>query len=138
MNIFETASRLKLRFPTPVGQISSEDLWTLPLSSTVVNKPNLNDIAKELYAQLKATEETVDFVGTAPKKTDDSRLRLETAFEVVKHVIASVKAAAELKANEAAKAQARQRLLELKAKRAEEKLDTLSDAEIDAQLAALA
>jgi hypothetical protein len=34
MNIFEQATRAKIRFSTPVGMLSVEDLWDLPLTST--------------------------------------------------------------------------------------------------------
>ena len=47
MDIFEQASRLKLRFPSPLGTLSTEDLWHLPLTSTT-GKANLNDIGKAL------------------------------------------------------------------------------------------
>jgi len=81
--MFEIASRLKLRFESPKGQITAEDLWDLPLSSTVAAKPNLDDIAKGLHRQLKATNEEVSFVTPAAKPSDD----LQTKFDIVKHII---------------------------------------------------
>ena len=50
VNIFEQASRNKLRFDTNIkGVISTEDLWDLPLTSDT-GRVNLDDIAKALYA----------------------------------------------------------------------------------------
>ena len=35
--MFTKASRLKLRFQSPAGLLSSEDLWDLPLTSNSVS-----------------------------------------------------------------------------------------------------
>ena len=78
--IFEQASRAKLRFDTPKGLLSAEDLWDLPLSS--VSKANLDDIARGLFKQLQGTA-NVSFVNKEQKA--DATVQL--AFDVVKHVI---------------------------------------------------
>ena len=52
MNIFEMATRKKIRFNSPQGDLSTEDLWDLPLSSKVNGKANLDDIAKDLHRLL--------------------------------------------------------------------------------------
>lgn len=79
--MFDKAARLKFRFNTPKGLITAEDLWDLPLTSSMSN-PNLDDIAVSLSKQLKATDET-SFVNTT--KTVDSTL--QTKFDIVKHII---------------------------------------------------
>lgn len=79
--MFEKASRLKLRFDTPKGQLSAEDLWDLPLTSNT-GKANLDDIAKDLFRKLK-DEGEVSFV--QPAKTGDKTVQLQ--FDIVKHVI---------------------------------------------------
>lgn len=84
MELFERASRWKLRFPTPVGQLVVEDLWELPLTSNKDRVANLNDLAKALNRALKAVDEE-DFVN--PGLVETNR-QLETAFEIVKHIIA--------------------------------------------------
>ena len=60
MNIFEQATRAKIRFSTPVGMLSVEDLWDLPLTSARA-RANLDDVARLLDAELKSTS-SVSFV----------------------------------------------------------------------------
>ena len=79
-NIFETATRLKVRFASPVGRLTVEDLWTLPLTSTT-GKANLNDVARTISKELK-TQDEEDFVGTT---TTDPTETLK--LDIVKHII---------------------------------------------------
>ena len=74
--MFEQASRLKLRFTTARGSLSVEDLWDLPLTSTT-GKPNLDDIAKSLNRELRATSEETSFVepNATPRKTSRAAAR---------------------------------------------------------------
>ena len=80
MNMFETASRLALRFNTTVGQITVEDLWQLPLTSA--SKVCLNGIAKGLAKELRESNED-NFVGDKTPTTTT----LELKFDIVKHII---------------------------------------------------
>ena len=57
-DLFERATRQKLRFETTSGNISVEDVWSLPLSS---GKLNLNDLAKALNKEIKTFDEE-DFI----------------------------------------------------------------------------
>lgn len=82
MSIFEKASRQKIRFATDKGQLTTEDLWDLPLTSQT-GKANLDDIAKGLFRTLKETAE-VSFV--TPVSTDENSLT-KLKFDIVKHVI---------------------------------------------------
>lgn len=84
MNIFEFASRAKLRFNSPKGQLTVEDLWDLPLTSAT-GKANLDTIAQELHRELKQSSETVSFV--RPASTTDSVQQLQMQFDVVKYII---------------------------------------------------
>lgn len=79
--MFQKASREKLRFDTGKGQLSVEDLWDLPLTSTT-GRPNLDSIAQELNKQLK-TSDTVSFVNPSKKTNNTVQLK----FDIVKHVI---------------------------------------------------
>jgi hypothetical protein len=79
--MFEKAARLKLRFETPVGLISVEELWDLPLTSKT-GKSNLDTIARDLNRKLKDTADE-SFVDK-PTQTDSV---LQLKFEIVKHVI---------------------------------------------------
>jgi hypothetical protein len=80
-NIFEQASRLRIRFESAKGLLTVEDLWALPLTSDK-GKVHLDDIARGLNKAIQAANET-SFVEptTAPNE------KLTVAFEVVKHVI---------------------------------------------------
>lgn len=82
MSIFEKASRQKIRFATDKGQLTTEDLWDLPLTSQT-GKANLDDIAKGLFRVLKETAE-VSFV--TPVTSDENSLT-KLKFDIVKHVI---------------------------------------------------
>lgn len=79
--LFEAASRQKLRFDSKVGQLTTEDLWDLPL--TDATKANLNDIAVALHNRLKDTQ--VSFVSTTPNAVNAAA---QLKLDIVKHVIA--------------------------------------------------
>lgn len=75
INLFEIASKQKLRFTTVKGLLSTEDLWDLPLTT-------LNDLAKSLSKQVKeAGEESFIEVKSSANE------KLDNMFEIVKHII---------------------------------------------------
>jgi excisionase family DNA binding protein len=74
--LFEKAARLKLRFASPQGNLSAEDLWDLPLTSVRLNAANLNNIAKAISRQLKAESEE-DFVNPKSAANDGLQLALD-------------------------------------------------------------
>ena len=78
--IFEQAARLKLRFSTSQGQLSTEDLWDLPLTHT--KQPHLDSIAITLAGKLNQATQ-LSFVD--PKSTANDLLKLK--FDIVKHII---------------------------------------------------
>lgn len=80
--MFENASRLKLRFTTSKGQVSTEDLWDMPLTS-LAPQTSLDDLAKMLYAKTKDGARK-SFV---TKKAAGATI-LDLQFDIVKHVIA--------------------------------------------------
>lgn len=95
---FEELLRKRVRFDSPRGQLTVEDLFDLPLTSPSGNKANLDDIAKGLYAKLPASGAVVSFVDDAPPAQSLDQKR----FDVVRYVIAVKKAenAKALKAKE--------------------------------------
>lgn len=122
MSIFEKAVRQKLRFVSSAGQLTVEDLWDLPLTST--SKANLDDIAKGLYRQLKTSGDEVSFVNTA-QKTDET---IQLKFDIVKHVIDTRVAENALAATERERKEKRQLLMGLiERKQAEELLSASKD-----------
>jgi hypothetical protein len=128
--MFEQATRLKLRFDSPKGLLTTEDLWDLPLTST--RGANLNDIAKGLNRELKAAADE-DFVNPVVKPDIVPQLK----FDVVKHVID-----VRLAENDAARLSAerrdkKDRLLELIARKQDESLAAKSVEELQAMVESL-
>jgi len=131
--IFEQATRLKLRFESPKGFLAVEDLWDLPLTTTIpANRACLNEVAKAINRQLKDSAEE-DFVN--PVTQADERLQLK--LNIVKHIIAvkQVEIAAAHAASE--KRQKKERLLELIARKQDEKMAGQSEEELQKMLAEL-
>ena len=81
MNLFKEALAQKLRFKTIRGNISIEELWDIPLTSK--NGFSLNDIAKDIYLELKQEVE-IDFVGGATSENSEGNLKLEIVKEIIK------------------------------------------------------
>jgi hypothetical protein len=63
VDIFEQATKVKLRFSSAKGQLTTEDLWDLPLTKGQVN---LDNIAIALDKKIKETSAT-SFVTKNPK-----------------------------------------------------------------------
>lgn len=126
--MFEAAVRQKLRFDSKVGQLSVEDLWDLPLTSTT--KVNLDQIAIALNAQLKSTEES--FV-TGSAKDATTQLR----FDIVRHVITVRMRENSEKVEAVQKRQKREQLDELIARKQTGALESLSVEQLEAMRNAL-
>lgn len=131
MSLFEKAARLKLRFDTPKGALSAEDLWDLPLTSSQ-NRANLNDLAVGLYRKLQDSA-PISFVDAAIKTDEVTQLR----FDLVKHVIDVRVAENAVRAQEHEKARKRGRIMELIANKEEEQLAGKSTDELRELLAGL-
>lgn len=125
--MFEKATRMKLRFHTDVGNIDVEDMWDVPLKDTV---PSLDSIARRINRDLKQHEEE-SFVDTKKDEIDEV---LELRMEIVKHII-SVK----LEEREAAKQAAdnrlrKQRILAIMADKQDKELQGKSMDELESLL----
>lgn len=131
MNLFETAARKKLRFPSLKGELSVEQLWDLPLSSRM--GLDLDNIAKAVNKELKATEED-SFVKTS---SDPLRGELQVKLDILKHIISAKQADAEQATRRQVNAQERQKLQELLARKNDQALEALSPEELQAKLDAL-
>ena len=131
INLFEYASRYKLRFPSSKGALSVEQLWDAPLRSR--DDFNLDAIAREASRALKAlTEES--FVDKGRTRVHE---KAEVTFEVVKHVI-QVKLEEEAEAEKRANARGeKERLLRIIAGKQEGRLSEMSEKELQEQIDAL-
>ena len=130
-NIFEKASRAKLRFPTPRGNLSVEQLWDLPLDKGEVNLYNL---AQELLTQVDdKPAEKLSFFSKAVTVDETAELR----FEVIKHIVTARVAEAEVNQNEAIKRSQKEELDALIAAKKAEAKQNLSLEELEAMRAKL-
>lgn len=132
MNIFERATRQKLRFSSIVGLLSVEDLWDLPLLAKA-DRPSLNEVAVEANAQLKAVGEE-SFVTVEP---NPQRGVAELRMEIIKHIIAEKQAWAAAAEKKVKNAETRRQLLEALASKQAGAIAALTEDEIKAKLAEL-
>lgn len=131
MSNFKKAAQYKLRFPSPRGELTVEQLWDLPLTSK--NGLDLDTVAKEVNAQLNmASEES--FVATAP---NPRKAQLTLKLEILKEVIADKIAENAEKAAAVTKRHERERLLEVLQGKKDAALSDLSIDELEKRIAAL-
>lgn len=122
--MFTKANRLKLRFNSPAGQISVEDLWDLPLISKT-SKPNLDDIAKDLFQQLRVTA-VASFVVKENKENETLQLK----FDIVKHIIDTRLAENDIALQAGIRKEKKQQLLAIIAQKENEELAGSSKEEL--------
>lgn len=132
MNIFEQASRLKLRFQNPRGgELTVENLWDLPLKSET--RPNLNRIAIEVSNEI-SKESTLDFVdGGESKVSKENSLKLE----ILKYIIETKKAENLEKQNKESVLSELRMLKEIRETRKLESIKNQSDEDLDKRIAEL-
>lgn len=131
INIFEYASRNKIRFTSPRGELSVEQLWDVPLRSK--DDFNLNTIAKAANKALKdATEES--FVETSRTAL---HVRLEASLDLVKHVIETKISDEDTSKKRADNKIEREKLLGILAEKQAGKLSALSESELKKRIEAL-
>lgn len=127
-NLFEVATRQKLRFQSGKGLLTVEDLWDLSLTGPV----SLDTVSKLANRDVKSSEEE-SFVTTSSATNTVAVAKLE----ILKHIIAVRKAEIAERQNAAEKAERKQRLLSLLAEQDEAKDKTLSREEILKELQTL-
>lgn len=77
--MFEKITRKKVRFESPRGLLSIEDVWDLPLRKGMLT---LDDMAKSLSKELRDNEES--FVSD---KKDEKIIIMKLKFKAIKHII---------------------------------------------------
>ena len=112
-NIFEYASRNKVRFPFK-GMISVEDLWDLSLT-------NLDSIYKTLNKQVKQSEEESLLSTKASVDTE-----LEVQIAIVKHIVSVKLAEKEAAEKTSAKKAQKQKIMSIIATKQDEALQNSS------------
>jgi len=127
-NLFEYATRNKLRFASAKGELNIEQLWEVPLRSNDLF--NLDAIARTANKAWKdATEES--FVET---KRTEKHVRLEAALDVVKFIIQYKMDAEEAAKKKADNKQRREQLIKALQEKQEGKLSALSERELLKQI----
>ena len=125
-NIFETATRKKLRFPSDRGDLSTEQLWDLTL-------PDLDAIARDVNKALKGvTEES--FLDTSPHP-DKPRFTLQ--LNILKHVIDVKQTEAQAMLDRAKRAEKRRKLTEALEVKDDQAIQKKSRAALEKELAEL-
>ena len=131
--IFETGTRLRLRFTTTKGDVSIEDLWDMPLTAVGVNnKFDLDNLALSLENELGTTA-TKSFV----KKTVNKNGIIQLKFDIVKYIIEVKLAEAEVAKNAKEKKAKKTKLLELLAQKRDDALGAMSEEDILKELESL-
>lgn len=130
--MFEQATRQKLRFESNKGLLTIEDLWDLPLQTTRSNGVSLDLIAIGLNRQIKDTAQT-SFVD----ETTSANTELQLKFDVVKHIIDVKKAENTEAAARRQKAEIKQRISEIIARKQDQALENKTVEELQEELAKL-
>ena len=132
MNIFERASRASLRFASVVGDLTTEQLWDLPLTAKG-DRPDLDKLARAVNGELKSIEEG-SFVNLKPdpRKTD-----LELRLDILKHVIQSKLDAKAVAEKAAENAERKRKLLSALASKEEAELVGMTKEQIEGEIAKL-
>ena len=129
--MYKTALQENYLYKSPRGMISTEDLFDLPLKSTNGNM-DLNTVAKSIAADIKADGEESFVSAAVVNPTNANKLA------IVKDIIHDKLVAQEAKKDAKAKAAKRAKLLEVLARKQDASLESKSEAEILAELEALA
>ena len=130
--MFEKASRLRLRFMSPKGMLSVEDLWDLPLTSTT-GKANLDDIARTLDSALKSNN-NVSFVVT---NSNNENAVVKLQFDIVLHIISTKIAENEAALKAKGNREKKQQLLEILERKQNAQVEAMSADEIRKMIEAL-
>jgi hypothetical protein len=123
--MFEKASRLKLRFPSSKGMLSTDDLWDLSVN-------DLNQVFKTLNAQKKSSEEESLLEAKSEK---DSILAL--GINIVKYIFQVRSSEEEARLASNAKAAQKQKLYSILASKQDEELQGKSVEELQEMIDAL-
>jgi len=121
MNIFERASRMKLRFDFK-GNSTVEDLWQLSVEEL-----------DGIYVELRKTQQEAAGESLLSKVNEADR-KLALQIEIVKHIVTSKLASAEAAKTRAENKMRRDRIAAILADKKDEKLKGMSEEELQAEL----
>jgi len=125
-DLFIQAARQKLRFASPKGMLTTEDLFDLPLKG-------LDSLALGFDRAIREAP-TKSFLEGESNKDDSLTKHLQLALDVVLYVIGVKQAEAKKAKDLSAKAEKRQRLLEILSKKENQALEGSSTEDIKKML----
>lgn len=108
---------MKLTFDTKQGCLWVQDLWDLPLTSTLANVANLDELAIGLDKALRDAG-TTSFVNKATRTNEILKLK----FDLVLHIIGVKQAEEEVAQVKQANADKKQQILEIISRKENEEL----------------
>lgn len=123
VNIFEYATREKLRFPFK-GEISVEDLWDLSLT-------NLDKVYKSLNAQAKQNNEA-SLISSSVKTAEESRI--DSKIEIVRYIFDVKDNEAKARRRAVEKAEKKQKIMSIIARKQDEALESMSAEDLQKML----
>ena len=129
--LFLKASREAYRYDSIKGALTTEQLWSLPLTSKTAF--DLDSVAVEVNRQLRSLAEE-SFVETG---TDPRRSELSTKLEILKAIIAIRKEENQARVDAEKRADLRRKIQEAIENKQQEQLSSSSLEDLQAQLAAL-
>ena len=134
MNIFEYASRNKLRFQGPKGPLTVEQLWDLPLTASRETELDLDSVAISVSTALRTLQNEESFVRpVAPT----GRVELEIRLEILRHIIAAKIADRDESKRTRENAQQKDLLLSILAEKENEGLRKMSPEDLRKKIAEL-
>jgi hypothetical protein len=128
--MYKKALKLNLRFESPKGNLTIEDLWDLPLTST--KSASLNGVAQAISRQIKA-DDVENFVEV--QSSTDAILNLK--LDIVKDIISDKLDEREKAKNASANKAERDKIMSLIARKQETELEGKSVEELEALLGKL-
>lgn len=130
-NIYKQASQQKLRFESKRGLLTTEDLFTLPISKGEISLRNLAIAVKKLT---KSDTEIPDFLSDEASAQTKEQQLLQLQFDILKDVIETRKEENQQSTEAYKRDQERAAIRELIAKKKQQNLEDLSIDELEAKL----
>jgi len=120
-DIFMQATRCRLRFPSPIGYLRTEDLWSIALTSEAsTNGASVEGVGAALLARQQQRQDQSVLRSSSSRSEDQVELDLQVA--IIRKVAEIREDEAEAKTLAASKASERRRLERLLAQKEEQEL----------------
>lgn len=126
MDIFKKATKSQLRFATEVGQLTTEQLWSLNLKQLANAIKSVNKTLKESSEE----EDELNFLSETPKKDSVNQLRFDILKEVYITKQEEIKSAQIQASNKAHN----QKIMEMIERKRNQKLEDMSEEDLMKQL----